>query len=224
MGVHRVIQRGDAEVGFHGVRQTPGQDLARRPVDDGDEIEKAPPHRDIGHVGAPDVVGPFNHELPQQIGIRLVRGMRLARPRLIDRRKADLAHQPADALASDRPSKAAKMANHLARAVERAFQKCLVDKPHEGERFRAFAGRRPIERGARDRRQFALADNREPWMTWIDHVPPPIKAQRSKAFAKKSRSTTSCPILACSFVTSASRRAAGSRALSSNTRASFSIA
>ena len=89
MGVHRVIQRGDAEVGFHGVRQTPGQDLARRPVDDGDEIEKAPPHRDIGHVGAPDVVGPFNDELPQQIGIRLVRGMRLARPRrLIDRRKA----------------------------------------------------------------------------------------------------------------------------------------
>jgi hypothetical protein len=31
-------------------------------------------------------------------------------------------------------------------------------------------------------------------MTWIDHVPPPIKAQRSKAFAKKSRSTTSCPL------------------------------
>src|ERR1700679_977905 len=61
-----------AEVGFHGVRQTPGQDLARRPVDDGDEVEKAPPHRDIGQVGAPDVVGPSNDELPQQIGTRLV--------------------------------------------------------------------------------------------------------------------------------------------------------
>src|SRR3984885_2475704 len=151
--------------------------------------------------------------------------MGLARPgRLIDRRKADLAHQSADALASDRPSKAAKMANHLARAVERAFQKRLVDKPHEGERFRAFAGRPPIERGARDSRQFALADNREPCMTWSDHGPPPIKAQRSKAFAKKSRSTTSCPILACSFVTSASRLAVGSRDLSSNTLASLSMA
>ena len=64
-----------------------------------------------------------------------MRGMRLARPgRLMDRRKADLAHQPADAPASDRPSKAAKMANHLARAVEGAFQKRLIDKPHEGER------------------------------------------------------------------------------------------
>src|SRR6202021_3942317 len=36
MDIHRVIRRGDAEVGYHGVRQTPGQDLARRPVDDGD--------------------------------------------------------------------------------------------------------------------------------------------------------------------------------------------
>src|ERR1700677_5243694 len=98
--------------------------------------------------------------------------MRLARPgRLIDRRKADLAHQPADAPASDRPSKAAKMANHLARAVERAFQKRLVNKPHEGERFRAFAGRRPIERGARDSRQFTLAANPRPWNTTIERVP-----------------------------------------------------
>src|SRR5271155_3500919 len=71
----------------------------------------------------------------------------------------------------------------------------------------ALAGRLPIERRPRDRRQFALADNREPWMIGVDHGPPPIKAQRSKAFAKKSRSTTSWPILACSFVISASRPA-----------------
>ena len=44
-----------------------------------------------------------------------------------------------------------------------------------------------------------------PFVTEFDHCLPPIQAQRSKALAKKSRSTTSWPILACSFVTSASR-------------------
>lgn len=37
-----------------------------------------------------------------------------------------------------------------------------------------------------------------------DHRSPPVHAHRPKAFAKKSRSTTSCPILACSFSTSLS--------------------
>jgi hypothetical protein len=95
-----------------------------------------------------------------------------------------LAHQPVDALASDHPFKAAKMTNHLARAVGRAFQKRLVDKPHESERFRAIAGRRPIERNARDSRQFALADNREPSTTWIDHGPPPIRLSDRRLAAK----------------------------------------
>ena len=34
-------------------------------------------------------------------------------------------------------------------------------------------------------------------MTGIDHRLPPIQTQRPKAFDKKSRSTTSWPILAC---------------------------
>ena len=34
----------------------------------------------------------------------------------------------------------------------------------------------------------------EPFVTGIDHRLPPIQAQRSKALAKKSRSTTSCKL------------------------------
>ena len=98
--------------------------------------------------------------------------MRLAGPRhLMDRRKADLAHQPADALASDRPSKAAKMANHLARAVERAFQKRLIDKPHEDERS---ALRRP----ASDR-------------TWRARLPPVRTGGQSRAVDDLDRSCSS---------------------------------
>src|SRR3954468_11462327 len=61
-------------------------------------------------------------------------------------------------------------------------------------------------------------------MTGLDHRLPPIQAQRSKAFAKKSRSTTSWPILACSFVNSASRFCSRAAPFSSKTVASFSIA
>jgi hypothetical protein len=41
-------------------------------------------------------------------------------------------------------------------------------------------------------------------MIGLDHLPPPFDAHRPEAFAKKSRSTSSWPILACSFSTSAS--------------------
>src|ERR671927_705415 len=49
-------------------------------------------------------------------------------------------------------------------------------------------------------------------------------AHEPEALDKKSRSTTSSPILAWSLEISASRRASGSPALSSKTRASFSTA
>src|SRR5258707_9047599 len=96
------------------------------------------------------------------------------------------------------------MSRHLPRAVPRRLQELLVDQPHENQVLSALRGGLPVERGARDRHQLALAHDREPWMTGVDHRLPPIPAQRSKAFDKKSRSTTSWPILACSFVSSAS--------------------
>src|SRR3989304_1231312 len=61
-------------------------------------------------------------------------------------------------------------------------------------------------------------------MTGIDHRLPPIQAQRSKALAKKSRSTTSWPIFACSRAISPSRAFSRSGPFSSKTLASFSTA
>src|SRR5260221_9374154 len=116
------------------------------------------------------------------------------------------------------------MARHLPRAVPRRLQELLVDQPHENQVLSALRRGLPVERGARDRHQLALAHDREPWMTGVDHRLPPIPAQRSKAFDKKSRSTTSWPILACSFVSSASRFRSRSKPFSSKTLASFSIA
>jgi hypothetical protein len=45
-------------------------------------------------------------------------------------------------------------------------------------------------------RQSTLPNDTEPFVIGIDHVHPPAGAQRPKAFAKKSLSTASSPILA----------------------------
>jgi len=39
----------------------------------GDQIHKAPGHRDIGYVGRPDLVRTVDHQTPQQVRIHLVR-------------------------------------------------------------------------------------------------------------------------------------------------------
>ena len=43
------------------------KDLATVPVHDGNKVQEAPPHWDIGDVRAPDLVRTVNHDVPQQI-------------------------------------------------------------------------------------------------------------------------------------------------------------
>src|SRR3990170_5052983 len=94
------------------------------------------------------------------------------------------------------------MPRHLPRAVPWRLQELLVDQTHQHQVLGALRRRLTVERCARDRHQLALAHDREPWMTGIDHRLPPITAHRSKAFDKKSRSTTNWPILGSSPSTS----------------------
>src|SRR5512145_3304878 len=81
----------------------------------------------------------------------------------------------------------------------------LVEQTHQRQVELGLARGPVVEPRAADRHQLTLASNRQRGMHAVDHLPPPIDAQRPKAFAKKSRSTISCPILACSFSMSASR-------------------
>ena len=77
------------------------------------------------------------------------------------------------------------------------------------KRISAQVQRRPptglaIEPRAADRHQLASPHDGQPRMLGLDHLTPPLPAHRPDAFAKKSRSTSNCPILACRFSTSAS--------------------
>jgi hypothetical protein len=187
-----LFKRRNAKVGIYRIRQSPGQDLAAGPVHDRDQVKEAAPHRDVGHVGAPHMVRLIDGQMPKQIRIDLVSRMRLTGLRmLVDRRKTHLGHQPADAMTTNAPAVATQVPGHLTRTVPRCLQELLVDQTHQSKRCLALHRRLTVERRATDRCQLALAHNREPWMIRFDHCLPPIQAQRSKALAKKSRSTTS---------------------------------
>ena len=74
------------------------------------------------------MVRPLDPQTPQQIRVNPVLGVRRAGPRRpIDRLKTQKAHQPSRPAAPDPHPLAAKMANHLAGAVERILQEQLVD-------------------------------------------------------------------------------------------------
>lgn len=74
----RFFQRLDTEVCAHADRYPVGQHLARGPVDDGDQIDKAPVHRNVGDVGRPAVVGAIDREASEQVRIDRVRRVRRA--------------------------------------------------------------------------------------------------------------------------------------------------
>src|SRR4051794_13458040 len=82
---------------------------------------------------------------------------------LIDRRQAHLEHQPPHAVAADAPIVAPQMPCHLSRAVPRRLQELLVNETHENQVLSALRRRLTVKRRATDRRQLALAHNREPW-------------------------------------------------------------
>ena len=84
--------------------------------------------------------------------------------------------------------------------------------------------RRSVPGRPADPDQRTLPAHRQRGVLRLDHLAPPGDAHRPEAFAKKSRSTTSCPILACSFSSSPSRSAAAASALPENTPAMPSIA
>ena len=95
----RRIQSVNTEPGVHGVRQPPRQDMARRPVHDGDQGQEATLNRDVGDIGAPDLIGSIDLNPLEQIRVNPMRRVRRAGSRrLIDGFQA---HEDASGAAHD---------------------------------------------------------------------------------------------------------------------------
>jgi hypothetical protein len=67
IGLDRLLQGIEAEAGIDRIGHAPGEHLARVPVHDRDHVHKAPRHRNIDHVGRPDLIWTVNNEIPQQV-------------------------------------------------------------------------------------------------------------------------------------------------------------
>ncbi len=137
---HRLVQRLDAEPGIHSVRQPPRQDMARRPIHDRDQVEEPAPYRDIGDVGAPDMIGADYRQVPQQIRINpVLRVWSAGSRRLVDGLQAHEAHQAANPVTAGRDTLPPQLAYHLPAAVEGIFEKQLVDAGRISARFCALS-------------------------------------------------------------------------------------
>ena len=95
------------------VRQPPDQDEPARPVNDLHQIKEAALHRDMGDVGAPDMVRSLDRQAPEQIGPDPVLGVWIAGVRRpIDRLKPHQAHQTSGPAPPDPHALAAQVKCH----------------------------------------------------------------------------------------------------------------
>ena len=138
--VDGLVQRLDAELGFQRVRDAPGQDFARVPIHDGNQIQEPAPHRQICDVRTPNLVGSIQAKAAQQIGVNLVPFGGLAGVGLlVDWHQPHQAHQPADALFVDQVPLVAHVPCHLPNPEERCLKELFINLAHEREVQRRLA-------------------------------------------------------------------------------------
>jgi len=104
---------------------------------------------------------------------------------------------------------------HLARPIPRCFQELLVDDLHDPQIFEALALRFIVQIGSGQRQQLALTAHTQ-LVTLANNFLPRVPSNWCTASAKKSRSTTSWPILEFSLSTSAALTCSGAAPQSVN--------
>ena len=123
-----LLERLDTKIRVQRVGDPPGEDFTTVPVHDRHQVHRAAGHGNVGYVGRPHLVGMLDTQIPQQVGIDPVLGMRPTGVRLrIDRLDAHAPHQPLDAFAVDLAPLTPEVPGHRLAAVKRRFQVLLVD-------------------------------------------------------------------------------------------------
>src|SRR5262249_44984181 len=125
----------------------------------------------------------------------------------------------ANPLAVDRLTLRPQQRRQPPRAQKGPGREQLVHPPHQRHIVVVGWSRRPIDPRAGNLQQHALPAHRQSAMTPIHERSPVRSAHLPDLLAKKSRSTISSPILACSFSISRSRSEAPPPAPLSNARA-----
>ena len=116
----------------HAIREPPCQHLTAVPVHDCHQIQNPPPHWNICDIGAPNLVWPIDHDIPEQIGPYLVLRVLLAGVGLlIDRKQPHQAHQATNTVAAALVVVALHVPGHLTRPIPRRLQKLFINDLHK---------------------------------------------------------------------------------------------
>ena len=124
----RLLYGFQAEVGGQRIGQPPRQHPPTCPIQDGEQIHDAAPHRDVGDVRCPDLIRTRDLQMAQQIGIDRVGWMPLAGVGLaVERRDAHLLHQRGHMPTSDQATCAREYPAQHPRPCKWVFQVHLVN-------------------------------------------------------------------------------------------------
>ena len=214
-----VGDRLEAELHLHRDREPPGQNPAAEPVDHGGEIDEAARHGDVGDVHRPHPVRPLDLHVAQQIRVDLVprRRLRGVRP-AIERLDRHALHHRSNPAATDRDALAAQQVAQHPAARERVVEMQLVDPPHDRKIRRRYRTGPVVEAAAAQLQKLCLPRQRERMLA-VDHRLALSMPALPSAPAKKSFSSASSPIFACSAFKSTAGAASGCAPPAPNTPA-----
>src|SRR3954468_23650251 len=197
-----LFQRLGAERRLHGDRQPPAENPTAEPVDDRGEVDEPARHRNVGDVHGPDLVGPGDRQVAQQVGVDLVARCRLrgVGP-AVDRLDTHALHQRGDMPTADRHTLGIQeIAQHPA-AREREVARQLVTPAHDREIGRAHGARPVIDAAPADVQSSRLAGDGQ-LVRPVDHRLALSSPALLSAPSKKSFVSVSSPILAWRVLTS----------------------
>lgn len=155
-------------------------------------------HRDITDIRGPDLVRPLDFPARQQVRVNRCLPCRSARARFaVECLDPHTAHEGGDMQPPDLKTLSSQLFGYAARAIVEVIQMQLIDPPHQLQILLRDRTRRVVHAAAIGPQQLTLPLHRQLCFP-IDHLRPLGPGKRPSAVDKKSRSTVSSPIFACS--------------------------
>ena len=158
----RVFKRLKAQTRFHRIGDRPAQHLSRIPVHHRAQVGVASRHWNVGDVRAPDLVGPVNRQLAQQIRVFTMLFVRNARSGFApDRLMTDFTTHPLEPLAVDLDVMIAVENGYEATAPKAWINQVdLVEESLDAEVLRTLRHRFIGQRRTRHAEEFAFVFSR----------------------------------------------------------------
>lgn len=148
-----------AELRVQSVRHSIGQDFTAMPIQNGHQVDESPAQRDVGDIGAPNLVGTKNGQIPESIGVLfesvILSGMSRVWLRQ-DRHQTHFPHQSTGSLVIDQEPVFLELSCHSMNPEVRVLREDPVDSLHERNALIGFRSPLPVERRAAQSEQLAL--------------------------------------------------------------------